>query len=113
MITDFTFGKMMVNGEIYTNDLKCIQDTVIPNWWRRSGHSVHVEDVRDILEFHPDILVIGKGEPGFMATSPTLREVLEKHSIELIEEKTSKAIQIFNQLLQEGKRVAAGFHVAC
>jgi hypothetical protein len=30
-----------------------------------------------------------------------------------MQEKTTRAIQIFNQMLKEGKRIAAGFHVAC
>ena len=33
--------------------------------------------------------------------------------IELIEEKTSKAIKTFNRLFKEGKNVCAGFHLSC
>ena len=104
---------MVIAGVTYTNDVKIIQNTVVPDWWRKSGHSVDVDDVHDILSYHPDILVIGKGDPGYMTTTPALRKVLEQKSIQLIEEKTPKAIQIYNQTLKAGKRIAAGFHVAC
>ena len=113
MITAFSFGRMVIDGVTYTNDVKIIQNTVVPDWWRKGGHSVDVDDVHDILTYHPDVLVIGKGDPGYMTASPALQKVLEQKSIELIEEKTTKAIQIFNQTLKEGKRIAAGFHVAC
>ena len=104
---------MVIDGVTYTNDVKIIQNTVVPDWWRKGGHSVDVADVHDILTYHPDVLVIGKGDPGYMTTSPALQKVLEQKSIELIEEKTTKAIQIYNQMLKADKRVASGFHVAC
>ena len=104
---------MVIDGVTYTHDVKIIQNTVVPDWWRKGGHSVDVDDVHDILIYHPDILVVGKGDPGLMTTSTALQKVLEQKSIELIEEKTTKAIQIFNQMLKAGKRIAAGFHVAC
>ena len=88
MITAFSFGRMVIDGVTYNNDVKIIQNTVVPDWWRKRGHSVDVDDVHDILNYHPDILVIGKGDPGFMTTSPDLQKVLEQKSIELIEQQS-------------------------
>lgn len=48
-----------------------------------------------------------------MKTSAPLREKLATHHIVLIEKKTSKAIEVFNKLFQEGRQVAAGIHVSC
>jgi hypothetical protein len=48
-----------------------------------------------------------------MKTSTHLRESLAANNIVLIEKKTSKAIEVFNKLSQEGRKVAAGFHVTC
>ena len=113
MIKQFSFGKIIVNGVSYTSDIKIIQGKVIPEWWRKSGHRVDVDDIKDILKSKPDILVIGKGKPGLMKSSRSLREFLKDNEIELIEEKTSKAVQTFNRLLKEGKDVSAGLHVSC
>ena len=113
MITDFSFGKIVVNGKIYTDDIKIVRGQVIADWWRKSGHRVDVEDIADILESGPDTVVIGKGSPGLMKTSAELREKLATHKIALIEKKTSKAIEVFNKLFQEGREVAAGFHISC
>jgi hypothetical protein len=113
MITDFSFGKIVVNGKTYTDDIKIVRGQVIADWWRKSGHRVDVADIADILEFSPEIVVIGKGSPGLMKTSPHLRETLATHKIALIEKKTSKAIEVFNKLFQEGRTVAAGFHITC
>ena len=113
MITDFSFGKIVVNGKTYTDDIKIVRGRVISDWWRKRGHRVDVEDIADILESEPDTVVIGKGSPGLMKTSNHLRESLVAHNILLIEKKTSKAIEVFNKLFQEGRKVAAGLHITC
>ncbi|MBU0767990.1 MAG: hypothetical protein KJ687_02700, partial [Proteobacteria bacterium] len=102
MIENFSFGNIVVNGITYTNDIKIIRGSVIPNWWRKRGHRVDIEDVRDIIEAKPNILVLGKGKPGMMKSTRSLCEFLKQNDIDLIEEKTSKAIKTFNRLYKQG-----------
>lgn len=113
MITEFSFGKIVVNGKTYKNDIKIFNGQVIPDWWRKSGHRVTVEDMTDVLEAEPEIVVIGKGSPGLLKSTASLREYLAENHIKLIEKKTSKAIDVFNKLVQQGRKVAAGFHISC
>jgi hypothetical protein len=113
MITEFSFGKIVVKDKTYTNDIKIVGRQVFADWWRESGHRVDIKDVSDILEAKPDILVIGKGSPGLMKSTSSLRDYLDVNNVELIEKKTPKAIEVFNKLYQEGKNVAGGFHVGC
>jgi len=113
MIEEYAFGKIVVNGVTYTNDIKIIQGNVVPEWWRRSGHLVEVDDIKDILKSKPDILIIGKGDPGQMKTAASLRKFLKNNGIELIEEKTSKAIGMFNRLQKKGENVSVGLHISC
>jgi hypothetical protein len=113
MIEHFSFGSMIVDGVTYTNDIKIIKGKVISTWWRKSGHQVNIDDIQDIIDAKPNILVLGKGKPGLMKSTPSLREFLKKNEIELIEEKTSKAINTFNRLFKQGTNVCAGFHLSC
>lgn len=113
MIEAFSFGNIVVKGKTYTDDIKIIQGKVVPTWWRKSGHRVDIDDIRDIIEAKPEILVLGRGKPGMMKSTPSLCEYLKEKNIELIEEKTSKAINTFNRLFKEGKNVCAGFHLTC
>ena len=113
MIEHFSFGSIIVDGITYTNDIKIIQGKVIPSWWRKSGHQVNIEDIHDIIDAKPNILVLGKGKPGLMKSTPSLCEFLKQNGIELIEEKTSKAIKTFNRLFKQAKNVCAGFHLTC
>ncbi len=113
MIEQYSFGNIAINGVTYINDIKIIQGKVVPEWWRKSGHFVDVDDIQEILKSKPDILVLGKGSPGQMKSTGSLREFLKDNGIELIEEKTSKAVKTFNRLFKKGKNVSAGFHLSC
>ena len=113
MITDFSFGRIVANGQTYNTDIKIVRDTLVPDWWRKNGHTVEIEDVQDIIDSESAILVIGKGQPGYMRVTESLREHLDKNNIKLIVEQTSDAIQTFSRLMQQGKQVSGGFHVGC
>ena len=113
MITEFSFGRIVVEGQTCNSDIKIVQGRLITDWWRRSGHSVEIEDVQDILASDSKVLVIGQGQPGYMRVSKSLRRHLEENNIQLIEEPTSEAARTFNRFYSEGKKVAGGFHVSC
>jgi len=113
MNLEFSFGRIVVDGQICNSDIKIVRDKLVPDWWRKSGHTVAIEDVQDILDSDSTILVVGKGQPGYMRVTESLKKHLKKNDIELIVEQTSDAIKIFSRLLQEGKRVSGGFHVGC
>ena len=113
MITDFSFGRIAANGQFFNSDIKIVMGTLVPQWWRKSGHTVEIEDVQDILDSDSETLVIGQGQPGYMRITEALRKQLAKQNIELIEEPTARAVETFNRLLEEGRKVSGGFHVGC
>lgn len=113
MIENYQFGSMQVAGRSYHNDLKIIQGEVHPEWWRKEGHRVAVDDIADILAAQPDCLVVGQGKPGNMQVTAAARSALADAGIELIEEPTATALQTFNRLQGEGRNVAGAFHLTC
>lgn len=113
MIDGYRFGSMDIAGTTYQADLKIIGPQVIPHWWRKEGHKVYVEDILDILNAQPSVLVIGRGSPGLMKPSNEVRRVCQVKGIELIDEPTEEAVRIFNDLVKAGKKVAGAFHLTC
>lgn len=113
MIEEYHFGRIVVNGQTYANDIKILNGEVHPEWWRDEGHRLVPGDARDLLEAAPDLLVIGTGYYGRMRVDDRFREAARKAGIELIEEKTGDAAKTFDRLRDEGKDVAAGFHLTC
>ena len=114
MIQEYGFGKMVINGQTYEQDLIITREGVIPDWWRKKGHQLQFEDLKEVLENHkPDILVVGKGQFGMMSIEYDITNYLHENNISLQHKKTGKAVQIFNKLYHEGKNVVGAFHLTC
>lgn len=112
MIQSYSFGRIVVDGCEYTSDVIIFPDRVKGNWWRIEGHSLHPEDLEEVVEEEPDVLVVGKGSSGLMTVPSETKEYLKSRGIELIAEPTKKACQTFNELSKKKKAVAA-FHLTC
>ncbi len=113
MIESYSFGSMKIGGVLYKKDLKILNGQVVPDWWRKEGHNLSIEDISDIIEARPKKLVIGTGYFGLMKVKGDVEERLSKVGIELIKARTGKAATIFNELLKEGEAVAGAFHLTC
>ncbi len=113
MIDDYGFGNIRIEGKSYTSDVKIIDGKVKPNWWRKEGHRLFPEDIEDVLEAKPEVLVVGTGAYGVMKVSPQTKNSLQEKGIELIEAKSEKACHTYNELLKAGKRVAFACHLTC
>jgi len=112
-IDSYSFGVMKVGGSEYRGDLIVFPDKVRSNWWRKEGHSLAIEDLDDVLEFKPEVLVIGKGASGLMDVPASTKKALQKEGIEVIAENTGRAWNIFNEQLEKGKKVVGAFHLTC
>ena len=106
-IERYSFGKMTIDGETYTADVIVLPERVIPDWWRRSGHSLIMDDLRDVIARRPRVLVVGTGDPGAVEVPAETRLALEEAGIELIVEPTRPAVETYNRLAPAGD-VAAG-----
>ena len=113
VIERYAFSSIIILGKQYTSDLKIINRQVYPDWLRKSGHTVDISYVADILKAKPDYLIIGSGSFGLMKLSDQLKQHLTDQDVHLIKEPTSTAIQTFNQMYADGKNVAGGFHLTC
>ncbi len=114
IIEEYHFGIIKINGITYRNDIRISPaGRILPEWWRKKGHQVEIEDLEDILANNVEIFVLGKGKPGLMKASKDLKQYFAKKSILLVEESTSKAVLRVNKLFISGKKFAAGFHLTC
>lgn len=112
MIESYEFGSIKINGKVYNKDLIIFPNRIKENWWRKEGHRLHIEDIKEVIAEKPEVLIIGTGYYGYMEV---LKEVIEKINslgITLIIEKTKKACKIFNDFYKNKKTVAA-LHLTC
>lgn len=112
-VDDYNFGEITVDGESYTDDLILYPDHVEEEWWRKEEHSLYVEDIEDILEDPPEVLIVGKGAYGRLRVLLETRRAFEGKEVELICQKTRKATNIFNKKVKEDEDVVAALHLTC
>lgn len=107
------FGRIVVDGEVYTVDSILSPDGVEPDWWRTDGHTLTREDVRPLLEKMPSVLIIGTGMDGHLRVSPDMLLYMADHCSEVHVEKTPRAADIYNHALASHHRPVAGMHLTC
>ncbi len=114
-INGYSFGRIVVDGKAYTKDIKIIGGRLVPNWWRRQGHLLQMEDIEDVIAARPHTLIVGTGSSGVMRIGPGVAEQLGAKGIRLEALPTAMAVERFNELAgMEGvERVAGAFHLTC
>lgn len=113
MIESYRFGEMVIDGAAHTSDVIILGGKAKSGWWRKEGHSLCEEDLKDVLEFRPKTLVVGTGHSGMMRVPDEVREIIASEGIELIVLRTAQAVEKFNSLSQSGEKVAGAFHLTC
>jgi len=112
MIDSYDFGEIVIDGKHYTSDVIIYPDRIDANWWRKEGHELHPEDLTEVVEEKPAVLVVGTGKYGLMEVLPETWDFLQSRGIRLIVEETDDACQAYNRLLGS-ERVVAALHLTC
>jgi hypothetical protein len=110
-VQKYDFGSIVIDGKEYTSDVIVFPDKVRDHWWRKEGHRLDIDDLEEVLEFKPEVLVIGTGYSGVMEVPEETLRYLQMKNIEVHVAPTREAIKIFNGL--GGKRVVGAFHLTC
>jgi hypothetical protein len=110
-IEGYRFGRVVVDGAEQTRDVIVLPNRVIPNWWRKDGHALVLEDLEGVLDDLPDRLVVGTGATGQMRPDPVCVRRLEERGIGVEILPTDDAIRRYAEL--DPKRTAAALHLTC
>jgi hypothetical protein len=112
-IDSFAFGTATVDGVEFGSDLLILPPVVIASWWRQKGHSVAMSDLEGVAVYRPDVLVVGSGVSGMMKVPESTIRELESLDIRVEIYATGEAVERFNDLVEEGEKVAAAVHLTC
>ncbi len=113
MIESYHFGEIVIDGQRYTSDVIVFPDKVKADWWRKEGHQLCVEDIKEAFKEKPNVLVVGTGYSGLVKVLPETEKYVKSRGVELIIQRTGEAYKTFNRLVQSGKMVIAAFHLTC
>jgi len=112
MIESYRFGRMTIDGKIFTADLIILPDRVLKNWWRKEGHLLCLDDLDLVLKENPEILVIGTGALGMLKIGDEIPINMRERKMEFLPAKTRTAVDLYNEWATRKKTVGA-FHLTC
>ncbi len=111
-INSYSFGDINIEGKKYSSDVIIFPEKIIAAWLRQEGHFLHIDDLLDVLQEKPDVLVVGTGYFGAMEVPQETVDKLVSNGIAVHIEKTAQAVEVYNNLQKEQK-VFAAFHLTC
>ncbi len=110
-IDGYRFGRVLVDGSELTRDVIVLPNRIVPNWWRREGHAMVLEDLDQVLDELPERLIVGTGADGRMRPDPGLVEGLQARGVLVEAHRTDEAVRRYAAL--DPSRTAAALHLTC
>ena len=113
MIDTCSFGVLVIDGIKHTSDLLIYPDgRIVEPWWRKRGHRLSSDDIRELIESKPEFIIAGTGVSGQVRPEKTLEKTLHQRGITFVAAPNHDAMRCYNEICQE-KRVGACFHLTC
>ncbi|NPA98635.1 MAG: hypothetical protein GXO43_04580 [Crenarchaeota archaeon] len=113
LIKSYSFGRIVVGDKIFTRDIIILPDKIISDWWRKEGHRLQHEDLGEAGRADADAVVIGTGYYGLMRVDREVVEYFRNKGLDVFVAETGRAVEKYNELVKQGKRVIALFHLTC
>ncbi len=110
-IEGYSFGRILVDGEELTADVILLPGRILPNWRRRDGHALVLEDLQKVLDELPERLIVGTGAEGRMRPDDSMIAELAARGVEVEAMPTADAVNRFASL--DSRRTAAALHLTC
>lgn len=111
-IQHYSFGRITIDGKTYTSDVIIYPDRVNSLWWRKEGHFLQMDDLREVLDARPEVIIIGTGYSGIMKVSEDVISKLKSLKIDVHVARTTDAVNLFNELSGKRKTIAC-LHLTC
>lgn len=113
LIEKYSFGSINIEGIIYKKDVIIFPERIYSPWWREKGHSLSISDLKEVISYNPEMLIIGTGAYGVMDVPNSTIEFLQDNGIEAKVFNTKEAVNFFNKEIEIGKNVVACLHLTC
>lgn len=112
-IDNYFFGNITIEGTRYKSDLIIYPDRVDDKWWRYEGHLLKLDDLKEVWSYGPEVLIVGRGQPGLMKVDTSVVEYCRNNNIDLIGLPTTDAVSKYNELISKKPLVIAALHLTC
>jgi hypothetical protein len=113
-IENYSPGSVVVDGAEHRRDVIVLPERVVPDWWRRDGHSLVMEDLDEVADELTERLIVGCGYAGRLEPEPSVVEALAERGTRVEALRTDEAVTRFEELrARNPASVAAALHLTC
>jgi hypothetical protein len=113
-IEGYTPGRVVIDGAEHHRDVIVLPERVLPNWWRRNGHSLVAEDLDEVMDELPEHLIVGCGYASRLRPDPSVIAALQRRGVSVEALPTEEAVARFGELEATNPAgVAAALHLTC
>lgn len=106
-IQAYSDTEIIINSTRYTNNLIISSSEIINEWSIHSIQTLNDNNMTEILQFNPEVIIIGHKKRGLFPPS-ILLATLAQQRIALEGMSIGAACRTFNVLLNEGRKVVLG-----
>lgn len=113
-IDSYRFGKIVIDGEAFTDDVLIVRGAVESPWWRRAGgHVYRPEDLKLLLDAAPQVVCLGTGYLGRVRVDDDTEAAFRRVGSRLEIGRTQQMVEAFNRLVRDDVDAAAALHLTC
>ena len=116
-VDSFSFGSIVVDGKKYGHDVLLFPDGSVKErkggFWKFGSHAIRKDEVEQLAKANPEVIIVGTGTSGGAKLTLDAESYLKETKLELLSLPSQEAVDRLNQLVGEGKRLAALIHITC
>ena len=119
-ITHLSWGRIEVtiNGKtLRFRDCKVWPGGAVDWNWNETGtgHQPGIQpvDIEEIIAQNIEVMILSRGMNRRLQTLGRTEKLLQSQEIEYYIEQTPRAVEMFNELMRQGKKVGGIFHSTC
>ena len=116
-IDRFSFGSITVDGKKYRRDLIFLPDGTVKRrkggFWMFGDHNIKREEIEELFQAGAEVALVGIGTSSKALVSDEAKEYVQEANLNLSVLPSTDAVGKWNQMLDQGKKVAALIHITC
>jgi len=116
-IDSFSFGSIVVDGKKYRKDLIFLPDGTVKQrkggHWMFGDHNIKREEIEELFRAGAEVAIVGVGTSSKASVSDEAKKYTQEANLDLSVLPSRDAVEKWNQLLDQGKKVAALIHITC
>jgi hypothetical protein len=116
-IDSFSFGSIVVDGKKYRKDLIFLPDGTVKQreggFWMFGSHDIKKEEIEELSRAGAESAIVGIGTSSRASVSDKAKKYAQETNLDLSILPSHEAVEKLNELVDQGKKVAALIHITC